>query len=1519
MKKSLKIALSCAAALALLTPVTAVSQTYGPHIQADKSTVKQKQKPTSRLSMDKKFAQNYPALCHWKYKRAEKAKEGQFVEVKSNAATTAVKKGKTQQQAKKQASHKKSLLTSVAGRELYGNVIYSQAWDDEDLYGLYTFNATDPVSPSVKWRNDWCVANGGGALVGDVYHTVRWTQSGDGSVNVSYMSFEAETGWVIDDHSLYDNISLVATEVAVASDGTVYGEFYNSTGNGYELGIADYANFTHTTIGTLSNWYLAMGITSDNTIYGIASTGDLYRINAETAEETLVGSTGIELVDSEGGAYVQSGEIDQKNNVFYWAAIPSDGISRLYTVDLNTAAATLVGTFEDNEIVCGLSIPKPIAEDGAPAAIDNVDFNFVDASLTGTVNFTAPSTTYAGGALSGTLNYTITCDGETLATSTCEAGAAVSKEVTVSGNGIHTFVVSTSNSEGKSPDFTQEKYVGYDEPNWVENVSLTADSNGKVTLTWDAPTYGVNDGYIGELKYRITRYPDEVVVAEAQEGTTFSETLTPDQLTIYYYNIAAVNGDMVGTEVSSKTVIVGPAITLPYDNTFADSSSLDYMTIIDGNQDGTTWEYHWEQQCASCAYTFDSQSDDWLVTPPLKVEANKMYAIRFVASPMIENDDRYYERMEVKIGVGADPTTYTTVVLDPTEITKQTTYTYNYLATADADVKIAFHAISDPDKFNLLLREVHMSAGSELTAPAAASEVTVDADNKGALKATVSCKLPETTVGGDALSSLKKVEFYRNGELCKTCAAGIMPGTQLYYEDTVSEDGIYTYKVVCYNDNGKGLDSEEASDFVGVDEPGAIDGASIKATVDGSTIKVSWDAVTTGKNGGYVDPSKITYELYSSIYYDDFFGYEFGDQYGTVTGQTTCTVNIDPNSGDQAIFPCYVIPKNDKGYGEHDNLASDFIVGEAYSLPFKETFDNGGVSTYWIVKNQGSTWWNMLSDFPSPDGGTAGVAFAYCNNGDAANLATGKIAPNGANNLKLFFALNAAAGANCNVEVQVQKADLTSETVKAIPVDATAVEDDALLGWTTYEVPLAAYANESHFLVRFIASGDGIIYMDDVEVRTVLANDLAVTSVSAPKSVKKGEKAAVSVAVKNVGDNAASGYTVRLLADDKVVEEKTVNDQLQPMGTTAVDFTYATSVATQESTVKLTAEVVYTADENADNNQASTTMGLVNSGLDAPKEAGCDVTESGIKLNWLAPDTSAHQVTDDFEGYDTWAVDSFGEWTGYDGDKGYTGSMFSDYTYGHQGEKFAFEVFEPVAIFDDILEANPDMTPHSGNKYAAAIFGSNEYGDWVDGDNWLISPALSGDAQTITLFANNCGSDYAETMELYYSLDGTATDNFVLVDTKTLTTGEWQEISFDVPAGAKYFAIRQTSSEGGYILGIDDVTYTVGSKNLVNFNIYRDGSLIATVGSDATSYTDADNNGSTAALYGITAVYDNGESAPAYVDYIPGSVEQLEAGDGVHSFTVYGPDGRLYGKDLKTLKNLSRGVYIVNGQKVVIK
>ena len=70
--------------------------------------------------------------------------------------------------------------------------------------------------------------------------------------------------------------------------------------------------------------------------------------------------------------------------------------------------------------------------------------------------------------------------------------------------------------------------------------------------------------------------------------------------------------------------------------------------------------------------------------------------------------------------------------------------------------------------------------------------------------------------------------------------------------------------------------------------------------------------------------------------------------------------------------------------------------------------------------------------------------------------------------------------------------------------------------------------------------------------------------------------------------------------------------------------------------------------------------------------------------------------------------------------------------------------------------------------------------------------------------------------------------------------------------------------------------------------------------------------------YSVTAVYaDGAESEPVEVE-VATAVQQINA-NGEIVYDVYAVDGKLIIKGAKNLNFLSKGVYIVNGKKVVVK
>ncbi len=1480
-------------------PSTAGRVQYGLRIPTipGKHIVKQKVLPSQRVAKMRAFEKNYPALCAVKNKMTD------------NSVLKSPLRRVKPFTPKRSAFIKQSpLLQTTDGRELYGNVVYSAFWD-EMKRGLYTFRTGDPIDPESIWLNEDMAANGGGALVNGVFHEVNWSES-DGYIFITHCSFDATTGELLSSDGL-DDISLIGTDLAVAFDGKVYGEFYNSTATGYELGIIDYSTMTRSTIGSLSNWYVALGITKDNVLYGVASDGKLYKIDAKTAKETLVGATGLSLINSSDGVFGQSGEIDQKTGTFYWAAITGNELSALYTVDLSTGAASRVGEFTGQEQIYALTIPAPEAEDDAPAAVDDVTLSFNGASLTGTVNFSAPTSTFAGGSLSGALSYTIVADNDTLATGTTTTGAAVAQTVTVGYSGSHTFIITTSNEVGRSPQTKVSQFVGYDETFPVEDLTVTSSSaTGKVTLSWSAPTGSYNDGYVGDLKYDVIRYPDGETIAEGLTTTTYTDTPQPEQLTAYTYGVVAINGDMRSGEATSNKVVVGPALVPPYDNVFPDASSLDLFTIIDANGDGCTWGYHPDQNCAYYVYNSEHSGDDWLLTPPLSMKAGKEYAVTFTASNTI---DIYDEQLEVKYGEGDDPTMFSGTLLESTTLTEKKEFTSYITPEKDGDVKIAFHALSEPDRFNLLLFGVHVSEGSALSAPDSISNFTLTPDNQGATRVAVSFNIPNNSISGSQLTSVTKVEIYRDNTLVKTLSDGLKPGNNVTFNDVVDSDGTYAYKAIVYNESGAGRVSMVKSAFVGTDIPAAVEAKSIAVKDNGSSLNISWKGVTQGKNGGFVDPSSISYNLYDNLSYDDFYGYEYGNHLDSVCGTSQSTIAMNTDEGEQNMLTVHIQPQNVKGLGDYSK-AMTIVTGAPYTIPFSEPFDNGGVAYgLWWYNAEGSSSWYLSSDVASEEDGTPGVA-VYDGCGDESYFASGKIAPAGATNLKLYFTMRSEMEAKATLTVQIQKSDGTVDNLKTYEFDGS----EETTPWQSECLSLAKYANERYIIVRFLGNGRGLIPIDNVQVRQVYAEDLGAT-MTAPETLKKGHTGNVTVKVTNYGENTASTYTVRLLDGDEAVDSKTISKALAPMASDTVSFDYTPSIFHEDNIAELTAEVIYDGDQDESNNKVSASVSLISSSKPAPTSATVVNGTTGSVVEWTAPDTDKKEVTENFEDYTSWTIDNFGDWTCIDGDKGYTGSIFNSYEYDNQGAPYAFMIFEPSGIDSELLNNNPELTPHSGDKYAAAMYSILD-DDFVDADNWLISPSLSGEQQTIKFFALNQAdseNNYPETVELLYSTEGTDKEDFKLVKTVTIEKGTWEEVTFDVPAGATHFAIHHITEEGGYMLGIDDVTYKAGYGVLTGYNVYRDGKLLTSVDTSTTKYADATNTNE-ASVYAVTAVYTDGESAPTIATNTTG-IENIESNSNPQPFNVYTIDGKLVGEKLVSTKLLLPGVYVINGQKVTIK
>lgn len=370
------------------------------------------------------------------------------------------------------------------------------------------------------------------------------------------------------------------------------------------------------------------------------------------------------------------------------------------------------------------------------------------------------------------------------------------------------------------------------------------------------------------------------------------------------------------------------------------------------------------------------------------------------------------------------------------------------------------------------------------------------------------------------------------------------------------------------------------------------------------------------------------------------------------------------------------------------------------------------------------------------------------------------------------------------------------------------------------------------------------------------------------------------------------------------------------MQQTKIPVAVKTTSLDQSQEMKLTATIEMENDLETNNNTASASVRLITAKLASPTDLKATAAgENKVKLTWKAPYIETNVVEDDFENYAAWST-TFGDWTTVDADNGYAGALSEKGTYPHQDEKFAFVNWQP----SDVFGAGQGLAPHSGKRAAVSIYQFNKGGtEYIDANNWLISPLLSGKEQTIHFWVNNIKSETngRETFDVLASSTGTDTLNFVKIgDTYVQESAKWTEISVKLPAGTRYFAIHQnTSKEQASIFMIDDASYETGNI-LSSYNVYCNKEFKGNTAE--TSFTDMVDNTDVIRDYSITAVYfDGSESAPVSIE-VSNDIETINRNETI-AYDVYTLDGILVRKKSESLRNLRPGIYIINNRKCIIK
>ena len=483
---------------------------------------------------------------------------------------------------------------------------------------------------------------------------------------------------------------------------------------------------TSTTDGQLLCIYLREDYyTGDQTHYRA-------RIDRSNGHIATIGQiTGVNLLPEDiiyNMKYRQAMYVNHSDGSIYWTFGSSSmavGSEYMPTLRINpvSANATLCHYVTDVQAITGAFFIEPRV--GAPAAVTGVQYvNDPSGANSGTLSFTMPTTTYNGQPLSGDITYDVT---EANGKLTFHDSAAPGTKVTIpieADNDLFNISITSINAAGTSAAISYEFLVGWDTPDSPTNVTLV-DEGLDITLTWKAPTAGIHGQPFNPetLRYIVLDYMTGEVLARGLTECTYSITAAP-ALRRHCYAIYSAINDTPTAGALSNSAVVGDPIEPPFGGVFQSREDFyNYYTVIDDNNDRSTWGLDTSSGAAMYFYSYYNDADDWLISPPLRLKAGEEYTLQFGA---FSSNEDYLETMDVVLLLGktVSDVLYNLMAIDPVpaldEDNNLTLYSIPVTVDSDGVYYYGFHVTSPAYSEYLVLYDI------EFVDAAGVNDIAVD-------------------------------------------------------------------------------------------------------------------------------------------------------------------------------------------------------------------------------------------------------------------------------------------------------------------------------------------------------------------------------------------------------------------------------------------------------------------------------------------------------------------------------------------------------------------------------------------------------------------------------------------------------------------------------------------------------------------------------------------------------------------------------------------------------------------------
>jgi len=1206
----------------------------------------------------------------------------------------------------------------------------------------------------------------------------------------------------------------------------------------------------------------------------------------------------------------------------------------LYEIDTATGAVSVKAEYANGELISGLVMKDCHAK--APAAPAGTEFAFNAGSATaGKVKCTLPTLAFDGTGLSGQIKIEVYIDGalkETKSGLTPGASYTSDGTFTIDAGSTHTVKAVCYNTHKGFPA-TIGVFAGTDVPAAPTGLTVTPDAAGaSVTVAWTAPGKGVNGGYIDTdaLTYDVVLKPDNITVASGIKATSTQYTFTRP-MGISQFVVTAKVGESVSPQAATDVMILGAPWAVPYLEQFNYSTQAAWpFTTIDANGDANTeygfqW-YYGDTYRAAWYYSTPNaphdNADDWLITPAIALETGNVYRIQFDTYGYMGG----VNTLEVTTGPDATAAGQSKVILRKVYGTTGTNagspLNFNTLFVPGADDRrIGFHNVGDGSD-HMFIDNIYIYRYGPTSIPGAATDVNAV---KLGQEVTLSFKAPTLTADGKSLQAISKVQIIRDnadGKVLLT-KTDVKPGDKVSFTDKTPGSGVQTYVIVAHNADGAGLEAF-AELNTNADTPRAVENLAVTGRNAWTEALLTWNypESMTGVNGLPLTAQDLSYDIYRSV----------GTKTALIAQNISTTSYTDREctsaftAGHPQEYVTYNVVARTSG-GESDATTSTAtLMGPAYDLPYHESWTEQSADTYtWKPANLTSfaSWAIIGRGYdPMADGqdgyGLASFSISRSASGGSGDYISPRIDVSNFAGPAVSFHLFQSDDANTSgAYLQVGFATEDGSTLLATkyPVYATAK------GWKQYSVDIPAeYAGSNRLSVVFHAYTpryNGCVHIDNVSVTGEQPeHEVKASAITGPEQCLIGNSNVYQAEVANIGKQAATNVKIDFYAGDQLLGTASI-PSLAAGASHSEHFTYRPSLNNTERQITLRAEISADSDGSADNNSIESEVSLIAPMLPYVTDLTATPGSGKAHLTWSEATVYPHveYLTDNAAAYEAFSITGAGDWKFIDKDGQPTTSIAISTSSGSQtlewpnvGKPQAFIVFNPErAGASDIMEAR------TGGQ-CFVCFAARQAND-----DWMISPRLSGDAQTVSFYAK-CAHPYAlsEKFEIWASATDDNPDNFARISGSTPVTvtnyTQWMRFSYNLPEGTRYFAIRCVSVDQLGLM-IDDITYSPvhAPVEMWGFNVYRDGEKITADPIGDYSYDDGTVELDRDYTYQVSAVYDTGESIysnPATVRVTAAGIGSVGTDSGITVTPVSG------GVAIEGACGLHIGVYTTDGRQL---